>query len=223
MNQKTISNSNFAGFALWQWLMIIFYGTLVGVNESFIGGMAIPYRSIIVNVISISLLSLARFHLPKSGSSFLIIVIAILYKLNNLGFHSCTANVLLCNPLALAILGISYEMLSFTIYTFVSTKSKVYLPLTTAASALLSFTLFGITNTFILGAWEMPKLINYIFFKGFITAVLTSVIVLLGFSISSSLQTIDNTPKLWPGKQYAFFIVSILIVNLWIIGSLITF
>ena len=72
-------------------LLIILSGSLIGLNETLVGSAGIPYHSVVLSTITLVLLSLARFYIPGKGTSLAIIGIALLFKMNSMGIHACTA------------------------------------------------------------------------------------------------------------------------------------
>ena len=47
------------------YLWILLFGSLIGLNETLIGSINMPYRSVVLSTITLSLLSLARSYFPK--------------------------------------------------------------------------------------------------------------------------------------------------------------
>jgi len=68
---------------------IILFGTLIGLNETVIGSFNIKYKSVILSAITLSLFSYARYYIPRIGSTLLIMAIAVLFKLTDLGVQFC--------------------------------------------------------------------------------------------------------------------------------------
>lgn len=197
-------------------LWILFFGTLIGLNETLIGSMNIPYRSVIINTITISLLSFGRLKVPRFGTSFFIICIALLFKINSTGFHTCTTNYLLCGPTALLILGVCYEIIA-GIFVSKSEISYVKYALTGAISPFIAFTLFAIMNKYILGSWGSDKLVEYIFIKGSLTAVASTIITVLGVYVTRTLSR-----QSFVNPYFINSVLGIIIIGLWIFGSVTT-
>lgn len=194
-------------------LRILLFGTLIGLNEAFTASLNIPYRSVLINSISIALLLFARLKVPQRWSSLLIVAIAVLFKLNNSGFHTCTMNVLLCGPTALLLLGISFEVFAGL---FIRKNSASYLGiiLTTSLTALSAFLLFGTLNTFVLYAWDMSRFIEYSFVKGLLTAAAAIILTVPGVL----LNTYANKHPL-PNVKIAYNLLIIFVISSWIFGS----
>jgi len=195
-------------------LWILFFGSLIGLNETFLGAVKMPYHSVVLSVITLTILSVARAQLPQKGTSLLIIIIALLYKINSEGVHSCTTNMLLCGPTALLLLGISYEGFASL---FVSKKTIKYLSyaLSCVITSLVAFSLFALMNTYILKSWDTSRLTEYIFIKGSLTAIASSVLSLSGIFLINALKNKTFT-------QFNPYVINgvlgSLILTLWLIG-----
>ncbi len=193
-------------------IWIILFGTLIGFNEAFIGSISMPYRSVILNSITLILLFTARLKINKPFSSLIIIGIAILFKLNNLGFYSCTATTLLCGPTALLLLGISFELFAFA---FLKNKknSSFLISITLILTAILTFILFGVLNTYILNSWKLPRFTEYVTTKAIMVCIISSVISILIVYLNNSIK-IFKTVKL-PTNT----ILSVVIILFWVLGT----
>ena len=134
-------------------LWILLFGTLIGLNETLIGSFKIPYRAVILSTITITLLSIAARQIPKIGTSTLVILIAVIFKLNNMGFATCTVNVFFCGPSAILLLGIGYEAFSSLLNRKI-TNNYLKLVLICGLTSIAAFTIFGIMNTYILNSWN---------------------------------------------------------------------
>jgi len=196
-------------------LWIIFFGSLIGLNEILIGSFNIHYRSVILSTITLFLLTLARLKIPKTGTSIFIIVFAILFKINSSGIHSCTTNMLLCGPTALFLLGIGYEVFASL---FISKNTFKYLNyvLICSATSIIAFSIFAVMNTYIISVWDMSRLFEYIFVRSTLTAIASSAISIFGLYLVRTFKK-ENFLRLNP-----FMINSILIfmiIALWLFGS----
>ena len=200
-------------------LWIVFFGTMIGLSETLIGSANIPFRSVILTSLSLMLLSVARYQIPKAGSSFLIILIAVLFKINNLGFYSCTTNVFLCGPTAVLILGICYEITASLLLSEKPFKYRSFV-LTGGIAAIATFALFAMMNTFLLGSWSTSRLFEYIFFKGTLTAIASGAISLL------MLYVIRNKKSGSFAKGHPYLVkgaLGLVILALWILGTVTKF
>ncbi|MBC8179724.1 hypothetical protein H8E88_01250 [candidate division KSB1 bacterium] len=217
-NSKRLDNFNkinttamlFKKYYIW----ILLFGSLIGLNETLIGSSNLHYRSVILSTITLSLLSLARWYIPKTGTSMLIILIAILFKINNVGIHTCNTNVLLCGPTALLLLGIGYEVFASI---FVSKKPFNYrnYVLTCIMTSLLMLAVFAVLQTYILRSWDTARLVEYIFVKGSLTAVASSTLSVSGLYLAKKFRSV-NFAKLHP-----YIVNGILVgvvIALWVFG-----
>ncbi|NQV01388.1 MAG: hypothetical protein HQ542_01990 [Bacteroidia bacterium] len=196
-------------------LWILFFGTLIGLNETLIGSFNIPYRSVILSSITLTLLSIVRYQLPKTGTSILIILIAILFKINSIGFHSCTTNVFLCGPTALLLLGIGYEVFAFL---FIAKNTFKYLNyiLTCVITSVVAFSIFALMNTYLLNVWDTVRLSEYIFVRALLTAILSSAISLVGLYLARTFKN-ENFARVNP--YIINTMLSCVIIALWLFGS----
>lgn len=84
-------------------LWIILFGSLIGLNETLLGGMHMPNKSVVLSVITLLLLCIARFQFPKPGTSLLMIAVAVLFKITDLGINGCKVE-------GMVMLGVSFEI-----------------------------------------------------------------------------------------------------------------
>ena len=196
-------------------LWLLLFGTMVGLNETLIGGIHFPFRSVMVSSLTISLLSFARVKIPKAGTSAVITLIAIVFKMNNFGFLACTAHSFLISVFAILSLGISYEVIGTLIFR---KESSAYLKhlLTCALSVLTAFTLFGMMNTFVFGSWGTDRLVNFLFINTPLAALISGAITVTGLHLSKMLKSL-NFKKLNPSVVNS--ILGILIIGLWVLGT----
>jgi len=193
---------------------IVLLGSLIGLGEVMVGSMQIPYRSVILSAITITLLTLARFFLAKPGTSLAIITVAVLYKINNIGFHTCTTNVFLCGPTALLLLGTAHEA-SHHIFRSISSRYARILMIC-GTTAVVAFSLFAVMNTYLLHVWSASRLIEYIFLKSVLAGAAAGGISSAGLFLSGKISSdrlagINKMPVNW--------ISGIVTVALWITGS----
>lgn len=157
------------------YLWIILFGSLIGLNETMLGSINMPYHSVVLSTITLALLSIARYYFPRRGTSILIIIIAVLFKINSAGIHTCTTNTLLCGPTALLLLGIGYEIFGSIFIGNNSFKYSNYI-LTCVITSIVIFSVYAVLQTYILNSWDTARLVNYIFARGSLTAVASSAI-----------------------------------------------
>jgi hypothetical protein len=194
-------------------LRILLFGTLIGLNEAFTGSLSIPYRSVLINSITIALLLFARLKVPHRWSSLIIVAIAVLFKLNNTGFHTCTMNVFLCGPTALLLLGISFEVYAGLFIRKIPTTFWGVI-LTTGITALTAFLLFGTLNTFVLNVWSVSRFLEYSFVKGLMTVMASIVLTVPGVHLNSYANKHPLT-----NLNIAYNLIIVFVICSWIFGS----
>jgi hypothetical protein len=200
-------------------LWILLFGSLIGLNEILTGSLNIPFRSVILSSIALSLLSFARYKIPQTGSSVLIIAIAVLFKLNNLGIHHCTASVFLCGPAALLFLGAGYEIFAFLFIAGRTFKYSGY-ALTCGVEAVVAFSLFAVMNTYIIGSWSTARLFEYIWLKSSLTAIASGIVSISGLYL---VRTYVKEPVIRLKPYVINSFLGVVILLLWLFGSLTTF
>lgn len=199
-------------------LWILFFGTLIGLSETFLGSFSLISRSVVLGSITLILLALARYMIRKPGTSLLIIAIAVLFKVNSTGIQSCDVNFFLCGPTALMLIGIFFEIFASL---FISKDSFKYLSyaLACSATAVMAFTMFGVMDTFILKVWDTAKLMEYIFLKSTLTAIISSTLSIFGLYVAVSLKNYSYfKAKSWVG----YGVLSVMIIALWLFGTFTT-
>ena len=196
-------------------LWIIFFGSLIGINEAFLGSLHIPFRSIVLSTITLALLTWSRVKIPQKGVSVMVILIAVLFKVNNIGYHSCSTNVLLCGPTAVLLLGIFHEMF-YDLFLSKNTFRYINIILICSLTSIAAFTLFAVMNTYILLSWDTERLIDYVFVKASFTAIFSSGISILGLFIIRAL----NNKKLIGFNPYVInSILGSFTIIFWIVGT----
>jgi hypothetical protein len=196
------------------YLWIILIGSLIGLNETLIGGIKMPYRSAVVSSITLVFLAIARYYFPKRGSSLIIIMIAILFKINSDGIQSCTTNALLCGPTAMLLLGIGFEIFGSVFITGKSFKYSGYI-LTCVLTSIVIFSLYAVLQTYILKSWDSARLVNYIFARGSMTAVASSVISVFVLYLIRYFKY-DYFARLNP--RFISGLLGFVIIALWMLG-----
>ncbi|MFZ4398647.1 MAG: hypothetical protein ACOYO1_01335 [Bacteroidales bacterium] len=197
------------------YLWILLIGSLVGMNETITGSMNFPYRSVVLSAITLSILFFSRFYFPKPGTSLLIMMIAVIFKANTIGFNNCSSTFFLCGPTALLLLGIGFE-----VFSSIFIKHKIFnlynITLSCLMTSMLAFSLFAIMNTYILNSWDTSRLLQYIFIKGTLTAIVSSVICITGLYL---IKTFNNV-KLTKLNPYILnSILGFITLALWLFGS----
>ena len=203
---KTLLKSNY----LW----ILLFGSLIGLNETLTGSLNIPYRSVVLSTITIALLAMARYYIPKTGTSLVIIAVALLFKMNTMGVHNCTAPAMLCGPTAMLLLGIGFEIFASLLVGNRPFRHLNYL-LTCALTAAFAFTIFAILQTYILSIWDSARLVNYIFIRGMMTAMASGIVSISLLLIVRRFGNI-NISKINPSIVHG--VLFSIILTLWFLG-----
>ena len=181
-----------ASFLKKNYIFIFLFGLIIGFSERFIGSLQMPYGSVVLNTILILILSIARTVFPQRGTSLLIVSIAVLFKINSIGICNCTNNILFCGPAAMIFTGVFYEIFAniFTTNNFYRYTNFIIVCILTA---FVSFSVFALMNTFILKTWDTSRLLQYIFIKGTLTAIASSILSLIGIFFVISFKSENFT------------------------------
>jgi hypothetical protein len=192
-------------------LWIILFGSLIGLNETLVGGMHIEHKSIILSVITLLLLSIARNLFPKTGTSLMIIAVAVLFKITDLGIHGCKVE-------GMVILGVAFEVFA----TLIIRKGRLefyFFSIVSMLAALFAFAVFAMLQRYVIQNefWNSPKFSEYIFVKGPYTSMISAVISLLGVLVVKPL--IVWYDKIMAKNPYGVHgVLGLLIVVFWFIG-----
>ncbi|MEI7663360.1 MAG: hypothetical protein WCK34_14225 [Bacteroidota bacterium] len=195
-------------------IWFLLFGTLIGLNETVIGGLKIPCHSVVLSSITLLLLAIGRFRFPVKGSTLVITAIALLFKMNSMGIRECTAPALLCGPTALAMIGITFEIFATL---FIGRKQFAYpgYLITCALTSLIVFGLFAVLQTFILQIWDTARCANYILVRGPFTAAASAALASIALILAQS-SAIYNIHRLNPYLKNSLLFT--LIMALWIFG-----
>jgi hypothetical protein len=167
-------------------IWILLFGTLIGLNESVLGSAFIPYKSVILSVITLLFLSMARSVLPYIGTSLMITAIAVLFKMADMG-------VVFCKPAALVMLGVSFEIFASVLLRKQNPKLFSY-SLTNFLAAFVAFICFAVMERYIVRNeyWNVSKFNSYILIRGSLTAFASAGIAVLGLQAIKPLMTWYN-------------------------------
>ena len=153
-------------------LGVLFFGTIWGASEAVLGGLLyradVPHASVPLTIIGFIVLTVARAHLPRAGSSTLIASCAMLYKFFNAPFFAC-------HLLGIFLLGLSYDV----VYSRFKIKSHALCAVTATYLGYASFALL-ITYVFRYSYWidaGFPKVARYILVGGTMAALGNALLV----------------------------------------------
>jgi len=190
---------------------ILLFGTLIGLNETVIGSIHFQYKSVILSSITLLLLSIARYKIPKTGSSILIIAVAVLFKLTDLGVY-------FCKPVMLVMLGVGFEVSAFIFLHKNQNKIQRYI-FTTFLASIGTFVVFAIFETYVVRNefWIPEKFNDYVFIKTPLTALLSS---LLTFWTLTTYNKIDLhlIGSLSKKPVLSQTLLGFTVATLWVIG-----
>ncbi len=192
-------------------LWIVLFGTLIGLNETLLGGMHLPNKSIILSIITVLLLSMGRYLFPKIGVSLLMIAVASLYKITDLGLAGCKLE-------GMVMLGVAFEVFATLLIRKTTTKFYFF-ALVSFLAALSTFLVFALMQRYVFNNeyWFGPKFVEHIFIKGPITAVSGALISYLGVMTIKPLIAWYN--GVMNQKPYIIqSIIGMFIIGFWFLG-----
>jgi hypothetical protein len=178
------------------WLWLILFGSLWGINEVVMGEVLstseVPHFSVLLTVIALFILAIARGIVNKPGSSTVIGVIAVLFKLAN---AAPFASVLMKSEKTAAIkCGLSGILSAYS------------------GNALFALFITYIIRYDVWTSGGTPKVLGHIFVAGTLTAILAALAVPLGFRLGVTSGKLSEKKSKW---TYAGTVLSIFII--WIL------
>ena len=192
------------------WLWLFLFGSLWGINEVVMGEVLsqnkVPHFSIFLVAIALFILAVARGVVNRTGSSTVIGVFAVLFKLANAAPFHCH------------LLGIFFTGLAFDIFASVLMREEKTALFRSSLTGVLSVyfgnALFALVITYIVRYeyWTkegLPKVLSHIFVAGTITALLAAVAVPLGFKVGVTSGTLA---KRQPGWASAGTVVCVVVI-----------
>ena len=177
------------------WLFL--FGSIWGINEVFLG--EILYRnevqtsSVILTIMALFLLAISRGMINKPGSSALIAIFAVLFRLANTAPSYCH------------LLGIFLLGATFDVFSSLLIKNKEHAPLRWGATGMLSAfgnnALFALLITYVIRyeywvAGGLSKVFHHIFISGCIITVIAAPLVPFGFFVGKNGGILfDRSPR----------------------------
>jgi hypothetical protein len=180
------------------WVLLFLFGSLWGLMEVLAGGAffkkAVPHATVVLSAWALLMMAVARVIWNRPGTSTLVGAFAALFKLAN-------AAPFYCHLVGIVMLGVAFDLAA----TFLVRKVKplsLRSSLVGLTSPLVANTLFGIFMAFIIrykywatGGW--PKVLDYIFVTGGLTALAGLVLVPLGFWLGANAESLSvRKPRL---------------------------
>ena len=192
-------------------LWIVLFGTLIGLNETLIGGLHFQNKSVVLSIITLVCLSAGRRLFPFIGASLLMIAVASLYKITDLGIYACKLE-------GMVQMGVWFEIFASLLIRKNTTKLYPY-PLVSFLSALSAFLFFALLQKYVFHNeyWNGPKFTEHIFIKGPYTAVISAVFSLLGVMGIKALIVWYN--DVMPKRASIIYgLLGIFILGIWFLG-----
>lgn len=164
-------------------LGILFFSSLWGFSEAVLGGVLyrydVPYSSVYLTVIGLSVLTIAIVYLPAMGTATAIAAFAMLYKFLNAPFFAC-------HLLGILMMGACYDLF----FNVLKLKSRAVCAVLTVYSGYALFALM-ITYVFRYEHWVeagFAKIINHVGIGGTLAAIGCVLIVPLSHSFGEWLR-----------------------------------
>jgi hypothetical protein len=193
---------------------ILFFGSLWGINElitgEFLSTREMKSTSLILTAIAVFILAVSRGLINKPGSSTIVGIIALLFKLVHVApFY--------CHLAAIFILGFIFDLIS-SLLLREKTDSYFQQALNGSAAAFSNNAVFGILMTYVFRYkyWISngnQKMIDHIFIEGSLLAFVSFFLSPLGFKIGVSLKKVSLKQPAW-----ALALSSAGSIVIWIIG-----
>lgn len=199
-------------FKNWAWLL--FFGSLWGIMEVAGGGVLsrynMPHSAVILAAWAFMVMAVARGIVNKPGSSTVIGIVAVIFKLAN-------AAPFFCHLLGIFALGLAFDVFSSLLMKN-ERKISFRSSLTGALSAYSGYALFAIVITYIVQykywiAGGLPKVLNHIFVGGSLAALTAVVLVPFGYWVGISNENLFERRPVW---TYAGTLMGV--VLLWTLG-----
>lgn len=190
-------------------LGILFFGSLWGFSEAVLGGFLyradIPYSSIYLTVIAVSILAVASVYLPGRGVLSAIAAFAMLYKFLNTPFFAC-------HLLGILLLGMCCDLF----FNVLKMKNR---SLNAIFAVYLSYSLFALMLTYVFrySHWVeagLPKIVNHILIGGTITALVCAVAVPLSYKFGEWLQS--GKPQTNLVESFSRMRLSVVTTGMWL-------
>jgi len=177
------------------WLLL--FGSIWGINEVFLGDILyrneIQNSAVILTIIALFLLAISRGMINKPGSSTLIGIFAVLFRLANTAPSYC-------HLLGIFLLGATFDVFASLLIKN-EEKTPLKWGLTGAMSAFGNNALFALLITYVFRYeyWVVggfSKVSHHIFVNGSISALLAAFLVPMGFFVGKNGGIfVDHRPR----------------------------
>jgi len=194
--------------------LILLFGTLWGLSEFSLGGWLysndIPHASIYVSTVACFVFAISKVFLSYRWTGTSIGLIAMLFKLANIPFFAC-------HLLAIALLGTGFDIAYGLVFR--SYSGRFRLPLVGLIGTYTGRALFAIVITYVIRyeywtAAGLPKIIDFIFIYGTVSALFGAVAMSAGTVFGQGLNKL-SWPKLHP--QLSTFMILGTTLGIWIL------
>jgi hypothetical protein len=176
---------------------LLLFGTIWGFSEATFGEYLyannIPHASIYLTFIAVVILAAARISSSFALTGTIIGLIAMLFKLVNVPFYGC-------HLLAIALLGTGFDAAYALMKRFQGTPYRA--PLVGITANYIGRALFAVSIMYVVRYehWTvagLPKVIDYIFISGTVSAAGAMIAVPIGERLAVVLHAM-SMPKLFP-------------------------
>ena len=203
--------------SLKNWLWVLLFGSLWGIHEV-IGGQAmydenVPYASVWLAAWAILVLSVARGVLNKPGSSTIIGIIAVLFRLVN-------SAPFICHLLGIFTLGLAFDVVSTAL---LGSRKKGFLlkGISGALSMYGGYALFAFGISYVVNyehwvAGGIQKVIDHTFVSGSLAALLAFLVVPLGYWIGDRGSVVSEYRS-----RITYSGLLVVLAVLWTVGKLV--
>jgi len=199
------------------WIALLLFGSLWGMSElwggDFLYNSGVPFASAWLSAFAVFILAVARGVVNKPGSSTAIGITALLFKLAG-------AAPFYCHLLAIVMLGASFDLVA-TLALKRTDKPLLRRGLTGVLGVYIGHASFALLLTYVIrySFWAeegLPRILNYVFVSGTITAVAAAVLFPLGFRVGADAGRVKARRPGW-----ATAVAGFVVIVLWTLGQVV--
>jgi len=197
-------------------LWLIFLGSLWGVVEVVAGeslyAHRIPLASVWLTAWAVFVLGIGRGVLNKPGSSTVIGILAVVFKLVNAAPY-------FCHLLAIFLIGMMFDVFA-TLWMTQKRRLSVMIPLSGAVGVVTSRALFASMGAYVIryDRWVdggLPMIVQHAFVTGTLAAGMAALLVPLGFWMGL------HGGELWQRRpRWSFAVMLVVLIGVWMWGRL---
>lgn len=207
-------------------LGILFFGSLWGVSEVFLGewlyASGFRHPSVPLNVLGLGILAAARACLPRKGTSLAIGCCAALYKLTAMSLGVAGTPFFLCHLLGIASLGAAYDAVASALPQRWTAGGHPRRAVGALVAAYMGYALFAFSITYVFryGPWVaggLGKVVRYIGVGGTLAAAGGAILAPLTYWLAELvMRKAAASSRLRP--ELAAGCVSLATAGLWMIA-----